>query len=148
MALRDIFSKLLGKVRESISEPSEFGEEEFDKDLVVGEETGLEAGEKDFLEETEPAAEKEEKPEEEFETEFKEHEPAVSSPSADFASQFEIIKGKLDLIDAHLKSMEAKEEIFKSEADRLVQYFNFISEKIDHLERELAEVERLVKKRD
>lgn len=144
MALKDIFGRLLGKVRESVSEPSEFGEEEFDKDLVVGEE-----GEKDFLEETEPeTAEKEEKIDKDFEEEFKEHETPSPTVSGDISSQFEIVKGKLDLIDAHIKSIESKEDTFRAESERLVQYFNFISEKIDHLERELAEVERLVKKRE
>lgn len=142
MAIRDLFKKLTGRVKESITgEPGEELEEELGEELGAGAE---EAPEEELFKKEAPTgkAAPEEKPEEEFE-EAHEEKPEAG----DLRGQLEGIKNKLDLVDAHLKTIESKEDLFKIETERYMQYFTFISEKIDHLERELAEVERLIKKK-
>ena len=137
MAIKDLFKKVTKRVAESVTgeKEEEPFTEDFDKELETG--TG-----EDLFKEAEETSKKEP----EFEEELEEKPSAV--PTEDLRSELEKIQNKLDLVDAHLKTIESKEDIFKIEAERYMQYFSFISEKIDHLERELAEVERLLKKKN
>jgi len=140
MAIKDLFKKVTKRVAESVTgeKEEEPFTEDFDKELETGTEEDLfkEAEEEKFPKKEEPA----------FGEELEEKPPTV--PTEDLRGELEKIQNKLDLVDAHLKTIESKEDIFKIEAERYMQYFSFISEKIDHLERELAEVARLMKKKN
>ena len=140
MAIKDLFKKVTKRVAESVTgeKEEEPFTEDFDKELETGTEEDLfkEAEEEKFPKKEEPA----------FGEELEEKPPTV--PTEDLRGELEKIQNKLDLVNAHLKTIESKEDIFKIEAERYMQYFSFISEKIDHLERELAEVARLMKKKN
>ncbi|HIJ97747.1 TPA: hypothetical protein H1012_04260 [archaeon] len=136
MAIKDLFKKVTKRVAESVTGEKE--EEPFTEDFDKELETGTE---EDLFKESE-----EEKPSKQ--PEFAEELEEKRAPTENLRGELEKIQNKLDLVDAHLKTIESKEDIFKIEAERYMQYFSFISEKIDHLERELAEVERLLKKKN
>lgn len=162
MGIRDVFKKVTKRVKKSVDDVESgegenvaedlFGagaqgaeepfppEEEFEKELPSKKEEDFPPFEE---EEEKPkkgnAARKEEEPEESFSS------PAQSQ--GDLKSQIDIIRSKLDLLETHLHSIESKEDMRKFEGDRYVQYLTFINEKLDHLERELVEVERLIKKK-
>ncbi|MDP6704579.1 MAG: hypothetical protein QF775_03780 [archaeon] len=55
------------------------------------------------------------------------------------------IRTKIDLLESHLQNIESKEALYKSEADRYMQYLTYISDKLDNLAREHTEIERLVR---
>lgn len=159
MGIFDIFKKIIGRVTGSEEEEEEFGTGLGEEELgALGEET---EGKK---EEEELGLEKEHEPEEkeelagikkevdkeeveEAEEEVEEEKPATGGIGG-LQEQLETIKSKLDLVDAHLKNLEGREDVHKIESDRYIQYLTFISEKLDHLERELGEVERIVRKRE
>ncbi len=144
MGILDIFKKIISRATSG-----EVGEEPFEEE--IGPELAEEKEEFPKEEGLEGAFGKEEMPEEKEgplpEEKIEEPEEKEESTTG-LREQLEVIKNKLELVDAHLKTIESKEDIYKIEADRYMQYLTFISEKIDHLERDLTEVERLIKKRE
>ncbi|HIJ98928.1 TPA: hypothetical protein H1005_03205 [archaeon] len=154
MGIRDIFKKRLKKVKDSVE-----GEEEFPAGEIFGEETKAEGGgfpEDEFGKELGAEKEEEEKfpefeeakpkKEKEAEEEIEEEKPAPGGE--ELKAQLDVVRSKLDLVETHLQNIESKEEMHKFESDRYIQYLTFINEKLDHLERELAEIERLIKRRE
>ncbi|HIK01826.1 TPA: hypothetical protein H1008_01810 [archaeon] len=65
--------------------------------------------------------------------------------SGKISAELATIKTKIDLLESHLQNIESKEALYKSEADRYMQYLTYISDKLDNLAREHAELERLIR---
>ena len=59
----------------------------------------------------------------------------------------ELIKSKLEQLESHLKNIESQEVYQKGDIQNYLQYLTFINDKIDQLEQEHAELERLMKER-
>jgi len=71
--------------------------------------------------------------------------PAPVGADTSMIASINAITNKLELLEMHLEKIESRQEVEKSDSDRIVQYLTLISEKLDHLERENAELERLIK---
>lgn len=65
--------------------------------------------------------------------------------SEKISTELATIRTKIDLLESHLQNIESKEALYKSEADRYMQYLTYISDKLDNLAREHAELERLIR---
>jgi len=78
-----------------------------------------------------------------------EEEPPASSDAVDaMKTELDSIRNKLEALDVHISTIESKAEYQKTEAERYMQYLTLINEKLDHLEQEHSEIERLVQKKE
>ncbi len=162
MGLKDIFKKVTKRVEESVG-GEESLEEEFPEEGLGAEEQATPGEEEEQFSETEfgkepefkptkgekektPIFEEEEAPEKLESLEEESFETPKTAQAGDLKAQLDALKSKLDLVETHLQNIENKEEMHKLEADRYIQYLTFMNEKLDHLERELSEIERLIKR--
>ena len=161
MGIKDVLKKVSKRVEKSVG--AEEPEEELNEENPFGDEKLPEeeepfsgkgpAGKGEdfppFEEEEETPKTKKGKPpldEEEF-AEEEETPKSSTSGTGDIKAQLDMLKSKLDVVEIHLQNIESKEDMHKFEADRYVQYLTFLNEKLDHLERELSEIERLIKRK-
>ena len=64
--------------------------------------------------------------------------------TSEIRTQLASIKSKLEVLEAHLETIESKGEMQRTEVERFMQYLSFLNEKLDHLEQEHSEIERLL----
>lgn len=69
-----------------------------------------------------------------------------SQETETITSELQTIKNKLETLETHLETLESQGSYQKVESERYIQYLTIISEKLDHLEKEYSELERLLKK--
>jgi len=171
MGILSIFKKVIGSIKDTIHGgrgEEDFGLEEDFGDVPEHEEEP-EAMPEDL---SEPASESEEEliaPELEDESEletpeeheelgtpeepdkFKEPEEAPPAPPASSAGTEKILSAikkaasKLEVLDARMSSLESKGSYQRSETERYMQYLSHLNEKLDHLQEEQMELERLLK---
>lgn len=138
MVIRELIHKVTGRLKKITGGEPELEELEKEPKLDLD----LETEEFD-----EPGPPPEPIPEPEPEPEPKEEPEPSDVDMESIKNSLENIKGKLELLETHLETLESKDEYHRAEADRFIQYLTFINEKLDHLEREHAEIERLVQQR-
>lgn len=137
MGIFDIASKLLKRITGLISKDNELEE-----DLEAGIEE--KSADEEFEEARSTSKFEKETAEEEPEPEYTQR---VEVNFEDVRNELKNIKSKLDLIETHIENLELKDTVHRGEADRYIQYLSYINEKIDHLEAEHSEIERLMQKR-
>jgi len=154
-----------GDEPEGLGEESKEPKDEFgmDEDVgKVGEEHPDELEGEKLEEEHEKSTHEEEElhePEEEHKEEHTEevHEPEVTaqptiatSPVLSdgierLSAEIGTIRSKLDLLENHLQNMESREELAHSESQQFLQQLSFITQKLDTLEQEHAQLEQLIR---
>lgn len=76
--------------------------------------------------------------------------PAPSSVSGNdtqkILSAIEGLKVKIDTLTTRFDTLESKVSYQKSETERYMQYLSYLNEKLDHIQEEQMELERLLKK--
>jgi len=98
----------------------------------------------------EPAGLDDEEHEEEHKPE-PEPTPAPPAPTPSFEGverlmgELDTIRSKLDLLQSHLQNIESREELAHTETQQFLQQLSFITQKLDNLEQEHSELERLIK---
>ena len=73
------------------------------------------------------------------------HSPAPSADSAKILPTLEVIKANIETVEARIESLESKTQYQHSETERYMQYLSTLNEKLDHLQEEQIEIERLLK---
>jgi|ETN02SMinimDraft_2_1059926.scaffolds.fasta_scaffold141725_1 hypothetical protein len=154
MGIKSIFKKITGGVKESItgeaSSEDEFGLSEFEDTPT---ETPTEEPSADMpelapeLRDEEPetiTAEPEPEPEAEPQPE---PELLESAPPDDqkVLDAIDNLKLKMDVVTAKFDSLEAKTAYQRSETERYMQQMSYLNEKLDHIQEEQMEIERLLK---
>ncbi|MFO7872163.1 MAG: hypothetical protein R6U26_00800 [Candidatus Undinarchaeales archaeon] len=147
MGIRDIAKKVLKRTSDEEEDPFSDLDDDFEEDLsgpnpVPKEEASKKAN---------PPAEKKLKEP----NEFKEKEESFEKPSSkeapepkeDLSRSLRNLGERLQILETKLDQIQSKEDLQKTESDRVVQYLSLINQKLDNLEKEHSELERLVQER-
>lgn len=73
--------------------------------------------------------------------------PEPPAPSQDISRSLQNLGERLRFLESKLDQTQSKLDLQKTEFDRCIQFLSLINEKIDHLEREHSELERLIQER-
>ncbi len=147
MGIKDIARKVLKRGSESEEDPFSGLDEEFEEELSgpspIPKEESSEKTKRPVEEKQlkEPEALKKEK-EDSFEKPVQERKNM--EPKEDLSQSLRNLGERLEIIETKLDQIQSKEDLQKTESDRVVQYLSLINQKVDNLEKEHSELERLV----